>query len=891
MPTDDERLAILIEGRVSDFEKSMATVTKRVAKMEKSIQGEMKGVERSSKRAADSMEREFAQATTGIAGKVRALRTMTGDFRSTFGGLAGAAAAIGPGTGVVGAVGGFAGGALVSKVNTVTGAIADMRAEAERAGLSFREFQEVKFAFAQERISLDAMVDGFKELQLRVDEFVVTGKGPAAEAFERLGYTADELATKVKKPVDLLLEIVDRARALGDTAAAIRILDEALGGTGGEQFVQLLDAGGDKLRDNIARSHELGTILSDEVGDRAVEVNNAFTEMSAIIETRVNTALTNTSHWVLEIGRAIGTWQTALERFLSRLGNSSELGRFNQWMIRNGLADTSGLTFLDEGLNTAAVEAQALEVERLQIMLDDANAAIRSLEGEDAGATRIDAARRKAAEFADQLSRAESALARLRRGPLDLTVNGGTPAAAPTAAPAAAPATTGTMGAHGQRLVSIKSASGLTATVNAEHAAKFQGLIDDLEAQGYAIRSLGGYNNRNIAGTNKLSNHAFGNAIDINPTENPMGPNLITDMPANVAELAKKHGLSWGGNWRSKKDAMHFEAPGGASTDSVYSQMASDAARQSEAARTEQIAARDRQAEAIRRVNEQLAQEIELEAQRAEMLANGFTVEQVNAALDKEALLRDQINQLKSAGVQVDAQMEESLRRQVDTLWQHREAAEAAAAAQDGLAQAQQDAASTAQAIGQPILDTLMSIGDGAEDATEKFKRLAQQMAQMVLQAALFGGGPLGQFFGGGLLGGLGKRASGGPVTAGRPYLVGENGREFFVPGTSGHILNAARTQALMSRMATPAMLAAPAAPSGGRAGMHMTLGWSRSADGNLKPFVESVSRATAGPVAEAAAARHADNVRSEVPSMVDARNHQRETRRTGTIRSRRGLA
>jgi hypothetical protein len=364
-----------------------------------------------------------------------------------------------------------------------------------------------------------------------------------------------------------------------------------------------------------------------------------------------------------------------------------------------------------------------------------------------------------------------------------------------------------------------------------------------------------------------------------------MGPNLITDMPANVAELAKKHGLSWGGNWRSKKDAMHFEAPGGASTDIVYSQMASDAARQSEAARSEQIAARERQAEAIRRVNEQLAQEIELEAQRAEMLANGFTVEQVNAALDKEALLRDQINQLKSAGVQVDTQMEESLRRQVDTLWQHREAAEAAATAQDGLAQAQQDAASTAQAIGQPILDTLMSIGDGAEDATEKFKRLAQQMAQMVLQAALFGSGPLGQFFGGGILGGLGKRASGGPVTAGRPYMTGEHGRELFVPGTSGQILNAARTQALMSRMATPAMLAAPAAANSRAA--TPTFNITNTFNGET---IDTRIRRVAGPMAEAASVRHADNVRSEVPSMVDARNHQRETRRTGTIRSRRGL-
>lgn len=36
----------------------------------------------------------------------------------------------------------------------------------------------------------------------------------------------------------------------------------------------------------------------------------------------------------------------------------------------------------------------------------------------------------------------------------------------------------------------------------------------------------------------------------------------------------------------------------------------------------------------------------------------------------------------------------------------------------------------------------------------------------------------------------LGYRASGGPVDAGRPYVVGENGPELMVPGTSGAVLN-----------------------------------------------------------------------------------------------------
>ena len=39
-----------------------------------------------------------------------------------------------------------------------------------------------------------------------------------------------------------------------------------------------------------------------------------------------------------------------------------------------------------------------------------------------------------------------------------------------------------------------------------------------------------------------------------------------------------------------------------------------------------------------------------------------------------------------------------------------------------------------------------------------------------------------------GLVGGLPGRATGGPVTGGRPYLVGERGPELFVPTAAGRV-------------------------------------------------------------------------------------------------------
>jgi hypothetical protein len=109
------------------------------------------------------------------------------------------------------------------------------------------------------------------------------------------------------------------------------------------------------------------------------------------------------------------------------------------------------------------------------------------------------------------------------------------------------------------KLSTIRSKSGKSTSVNSEYAQRFQSLIDYLDSVGYEINSLGGYVDRDVRGKPGVKSvHAHGGAIDINPGANPMGGQLITDMPENISAIAKQLGLGWGGNWASVKDAMHF---------------------------------------------------------------------------------------------------------------------------------------------------------------------------------------------------------------------------------------------------------------------------------------------------------------------------------------------
>ena len=89
------------------------------------------------------------------------------------------------------------------------------------------------------------------------------------------------------------------------------------------------------------------------------------------------------------------------------------------------------------------------------------------------------------------------------------------------------------------------------------------------------------FNCRLVPGTSVWSQHAYGLAVDINPFENPEIQGGQADPPAAAAWADRSRsspamikdgdaawrafraiGWTWGGDWRSLKDYMHFSANG-----------------------------------------------------------------------------------------------------------------------------------------------------------------------------------------------------------------------------------------------------------------------------------------------------------------------------------------
>jgi hypothetical protein len=94
------------------------------------------------------------------------------------------------------------------------------------------------------------------------------------------------------------------------------------------------------------------------------------------------------------------------------------------------------------------------------------------------------------------------------------------------------------------------------------------------DEQSMRANNTSAFNYRAIAGVPKLSNHARGRAIDINPLLNPeirggvvrsqgavYDPSCSGTITADsfIVSFLKGRGWTWGGDWMSLKDYQHFE--------------------------------------------------------------------------------------------------------------------------------------------------------------------------------------------------------------------------------------------------------------------------------------------------------------------------------------------
>jgi hypothetical protein len=83
---------------------------------------------------------------------------------------------------------------------------------------------------------------------------------------------------------------------------------------------------------------------------------------------------------------------------------------------------------------------------------------------------------------------------------------------------------------------------------------------DQAKVNATGASDFGGcFNIRPIAGSNNWSNHSWACAIDLSPGSNGFNVQKTT-LGKIVVDTFKAHGWRWGGDYKGRKDPMHFEA-------------------------------------------------------------------------------------------------------------------------------------------------------------------------------------------------------------------------------------------------------------------------------------------------------------------------------------------
>lgn len=235
-------------------------------------------------------------------------------------------------------------------------------------------------------------------------------------------------------------------------------------------------------------------------------------------------------------------------------------------------------------------------------------------------------------------------------------------------------------------------------------------------------------------------------------------------------------------------------------------------------------------------------------------------IEDYGLALETARLYQEGLNAAKQAGITLSPEEQAGLMKTVEGLALIRAESERLAEEQQKVKQSFEEWNDTAKSAVGGFLQDLqngVSLADALHNALDKvLDKLIEVGLNSIFdsQTGIFGGGGLGSifssFFGG-------ARANGGAVSANKAYMVGETGREMFIPGQSGTIIPNSRLAAAS---------AAPVTTTGAQ-GLDVHFVADVDGNGNITPYVTRIAERESN----IAVARSAKNEVKRLPGNMQA--------------------
>jgi hypothetical protein len=161
------------------------------------------------------------------------------------------------------AVGGAVTAAVISQVKVIDSLAKTARA----AGVSAESLQELRFAADRSGVSSEQLDDGLRRLNRRLGEFINSGGGPAAAAFERLGISAEDSSGKVKSTETVFNEIVASLEGVESQAQKAALASQLFGDDAGPKLALLLAEGSAGVAALREEQERLGQVTNEQAAE------------------------------------------------------------------------------------------------------------------------------------------------------------------------------------------------------------------------------------------------------------------------------------------------------------------------------------------------------------------------------------------------------------------------------------------------------------------------------------------------------------------------------------------------------------------------------------------------------------------------------------------------
>ncbi len=181
-----------------------------------------------------------------------------GRFKAAAGGALGAMRGLLPVLGV-GAIGAFA-------KNTLNAADS-MSKLSQRTGIAAPTLDKFRKVAELSDTSIQSLEKAFPALARGIDDAIVKGTGPAAEAFSRLGVGLTDASGKARDTDAVMLDLADKFQQLPDGTEKAALASQIFGQRLGSELIPLLNSGGDAVRN-------MGTALTQDFADKAAAFND-----------------------------------------------------------------------------------------------------------------------------------------------------------------------------------------------------------------------------------------------------------------------------------------------------------------------------------------------------------------------------------------------------------------------------------------------------------------------------------------------------------------------------------------------------------------------------------------------------------------------------------------